>query len=62
MVAGGCNAHGFKHASGLGEALADLAMGREPRLELGFLAPGRFGATTTAPTAVAASRVTEGVR
>lgn len=45
VVAGGCNAHGFKHATGIGEALADLATGRTPEIPLGFLSPGRFGRT-----------------
>ncbi|MFD8462302.1 N-methyl-L-tryptophan oxidase [Streptomyces antimycoticus] len=55
VIGGGCNAHGFKHSSGIGEALADLVTGHAPRLPLDFLDPGRFGAhtapTTTAPTA-----------
>ncbi|WP_063795360.1 MULTISPECIES: N-methyl-L-tryptophan oxidase [Streptomyces] len=46
IVGGGCNAHGFKHASGIGEALADLATGRTARLPLDFLAPGRFAVRT----------------
>ncbi|MFF3767067.1 N-methyl-L-tryptophan oxidase [Streptomyces sp. NPDC001922] len=50
IVGGGCNAHGFKHASGIGELLAELATGAAPRLSLDFLAPGRFGART-APAA-----------
>lgn len=42
VVAGGCNAHGFKHASGIGEALADVVDGAPTRCQLDFLAPDRF--------------------
>ncbi|MBT2481605.1 N-methyl-L-tryptophan oxidase [Streptomyces sp. ISL-94] len=48
VVAGGCNAHGFKHATGIGEALADLATGRIPEVPLDFLSPGRFGGRVAA--------------
>jgi len=34
ILASPCSGHGFKFASALGEALADLAMGREPALDL----------------------------
>ncbi|WP_077801575.1 N-methyl-L-tryptophan oxidase [Streptomyces sp. JHA26] len=60
VVGGGCNAHGFKHASGLGEALADLVTGRAPRIPLDFLAPGRFGARTSPTTTALTAR--EGMR
>ncbi|MFY1634944.1 N-methyl-L-tryptophan oxidase [Solwaraspora sp. WMMB335] len=42
VVAGGCNAHGFKHATAIGEAIADLVTGRTPRVPLGFASPDRF--------------------
>jgi sarcosine oxidase len=42
IVAGGDNAHGFKHATGLGEALADLAVGAEPRMDLSFTDVKRY--------------------
>lgn len=43
VIAGGCNNHGFKHATGVGEAVADLVMGRSPACDLGFCDPDRFG-------------------
>ncbi|UUV31218.1 N-methyl-L-tryptophan oxidase [Amycolatopsis roodepoortensis] len=42
IVAGGDNAHGFKHATGIGELLADLATGHEPRLDFSFMDVKRF--------------------
>ena len=42
VVAGGCNAHGFKHAAGIGEALADIVQGKPPRMTLDFVRPDRF--------------------
>ncbi|MFC9997175.1 N-methyl-L-tryptophan oxidase [Nocardia sp. NPDC127526] len=42
IVAGGDNAHGFKHATGIGELLADLATGQEPRLDYSFMDVKRF--------------------
>ncbi|MER7862455.1 N-methyl-L-tryptophan oxidase [Amycolatopsis japonica] len=42
IVAGGDNAHGFKHATGIGELLADLATGREPRIDFSFMDVKRF--------------------
>jgi sarcosine oxidase len=36
IVAGGCNAHGGKHALGIGEALADLVTEGETRMPLNF--------------------------
>ncbi|MDF3290502.1 N-methyl-L-tryptophan oxidase [Streptomyces silvisoli] len=42
IVAGGDNAHGFKHATGLGEALADLAVGASPRVDLSFTDVKRY--------------------
>jgi sarcosine oxidase len=36
IVAGGCNAHGGKHALGIGEALADLVTEGETRMPLDF--------------------------
>jgi sarcosine oxidase len=41
-VAGGCNAHGGKHALGVGEALAELVTGERPRVALDFADPKRF--------------------
>ncbi|WP_328678283.1 N-methyl-L-tryptophan oxidase [Streptomyces sp. NBC_00322] len=42
IVAGGDNAHGFQHATGIGEALADLVQSRPTRVPLDFLSPDRF--------------------
>jgi sarcosine oxidase len=42
VVAGGCSSHGFKHATGIGEVLADLVQGKEPAFPLGFTDPDRF--------------------
>jgi sarcosine oxidase len=42
LVAGGCSSHGFKHSTGIGEAVADLALGKEPAVPLGFTDPDRF--------------------
>ncbi|AJC62129.1 N-methyl-L-tryptophan oxidase [Streptomyces sp. 769] len=42
VVAGGCNAHGAKHAPGIGEALADLVLEGKTRIPLDFAAPDRF--------------------
>ncbi|MBV9847725.1 MAG: N-methyl-L-tryptophan oxidase [Kutzneria sp.] len=42
VVASGCNAHGFKHATGVGEVLADMVTGSRPGYPLGFTDPGRF--------------------
>lgn len=44
IVAGGDSGHGFKHAAGIGELLAGLAVGEEPYTDIGFLDPGRFSA------------------
>ncbi|WP_410598284.1 N-methyl-L-tryptophan oxidase [Amycolatopsis sp. lyj-90] len=43
IVAGGCNAHGFKHASGIGEVLARMVLGEEQLCDLSFTDPNRFG-------------------
>ena len=42
-VACGFSGHGFKFASVMGEALADLATDGKTALPIGFLGPGRFG-------------------
>jgi sarcosine oxidase len=44
--AAGLSGHGFKFASVLGEALADLALDGATRHPVGFLSPGRFAAET----------------
>lgn len=42
VVAGGCNCHGFKHATGLGEAIADIVLAKPTSCPLDFLDPNRF--------------------
>ncbi|MCP2163311.1 N-methyl-L-tryptophan oxidase [Goodfellowiella coeruleoviolacea] len=42
LIAGGCNAHGFKHASGIGEALARWVTGEPDFCDLSFTNPDRF--------------------
>ena len=42
IVASVCSGHGFKFSSAVGEALADLATGATPRVELGAFGIGRF--------------------
>lgn len=43
IVASPCSGHGFKFASAVGEALAELAIVGRPRLNLDFLSARRFG-------------------
>lgn len=43
IVASPCSGHGFKFASAIGEALADLATNRAPQVNLATFAIGRFG-------------------
>jgi sarcosine oxidase len=43
VVAGGDSGHGFKHAAGVGELLAQLVTGEDPYCAVDFLDPGRFG-------------------
>ena len=42
LIAGGCSGHGFKHSAGLGELLAQQAVGEEPYTAIDFLDPNRF--------------------
>jgi sarcosine oxidase len=42
VVAGGDSGHGFKHAAGIGELLAQITTGERPYCETGFLDPARF--------------------
>jgi sarcosine oxidase len=42
VIGGGCNFHGFKHATGIGEALADIVLGRPTSCPLNFTDPNRF--------------------
>jgi sarcosine oxidase len=42
VVAGGDSGHGFKHAAGVGELLAQIVTGESPYCAAGFLDPARF--------------------
>ncbi|MEU7001703.1 N-methyl-L-tryptophan oxidase [Nonomuraea sp. NPDC046570] len=42
IVGGGCTGHGFKHATAVGEAIAQLAVGEETFCDLSFTDPNRF--------------------
>jgi sarcosine oxidase len=42
VVGGGCSGHAFKHATGIGEALAQITRGEAPFLDLRFTDPNRF--------------------
>ena len=42
VVAGGDSGHGFKHAAGIGELLAQIVAGEQPYCDPGFLSPTRF--------------------
>lgn len=43
VVGGGCGNHGFKHATGIGEVLADVLLDEPPSVDVSFADPGRFG-------------------
>jgi sarcosine oxidase len=42
VVAGGDSGHGFGHAAGVGELLAQIVTGERTYCETGFLDPARF--------------------
>lgn len=42
VVGGGCSGHAFKHATGIGEALAQITVNDTPFVDLGFVDPNRF--------------------
>jgi sarcosine oxidase len=42
VVAGGDSGHGFKHAAGIGELLAQIVVGEQPYCATSFLDPARF--------------------
>jgi len=42
IVGGGCSGHAFKHASGIGEIIAQIACSEEPFVNLDFVDPNRF--------------------
>jgi len=42
IIASPCSGHGFKHSPAIGEALADMAVGRAPRFNLAPFAFARF--------------------
>ena len=43
VVGGGCSGHSFKHASALGELVAQSVTGEQPFTDAAFLDPRRFG-------------------
>jgi len=43
VVGGGCSGHSFKHASALGELVAQTVAGEQPFTDAAFLDPQRFG-------------------
>ncbi|MFP3714463.1 N-methyl-L-tryptophan oxidase [Puerhibacterium sp. TATVAM-FAB25] len=43
VVAGGDSGHGFKHAAGVGELLAQITVGETPYTAVDFMDPDRFG-------------------
>jgi len=45
-VASGCNGSGFSSSLAIGEALAGWICGRDPRVDISALSPGRFGPVT----------------
>jgi sarcosine oxidase len=47
VMAGGDSGHGFKHAAGVGELLAWIAVGEQPYGDIGFLDPTRFTSQVT---------------
>jgi len=42
VVAGGDSGHGFKHAAGIGELLAQMVVGERPSCAIDFMDPARF--------------------
>jgi sarcosine oxidase len=42
IVGGGCSGHAFKHAGGIGELIAQIALGETPLTDAGFIDPNRF--------------------
>lgn len=47
LLASPCSGHGFKHSPAIGEALAAMATGREPRFDLSCFGLNRFAANKT---------------
>jgi sarcosine oxidase len=45
LYASACSGHGFKHSAALGEALAAMALGSEPQVDLSGFALSRLGAS-----------------
>jgi sarcosine oxidase len=61
VVAGGDSGHGFKHAAGVGELLAQIVVGEEPFCDTAFLEPDRFlvGAGAAGSASAAAADASE---
>ena len=49
VVAGGDSGHGFKHAAGIGEMLAQIVTGEHTYCAAGFMDPARFPDPTPRP-------------
>jgi sarcosine oxidase len=47
LYASACSGHGFKHSAALGEALADMALGRTPKVDLSAFALQQLGTPAT---------------
>jgi sarcosine oxidase len=42
VVAGGCSGHAFKHATGIGELVAQIVTGDDTLIDTAFVDPNRF--------------------
>jgi sarcosine oxidase len=49
VIAAGFSGHGFKFASVLGEAIADITLDGNTRLPIDFLSPSRFESARDVP-------------
>lgn len=47
VVVSACSGHGFKHSAALGESVAQLVMGQQPRLSLAPFSLGRVGVSAS---------------
>jgi len=49
VIASACSGHGFKHAPAVGEAVAQMALGRAPTQDLAAFSLSRFGERLSRP-------------